>query len=331
MRAIHIENPGPESRLVLTQRKMPLPGPGEVRLRVAYAGVNRADLFQRRGQYRASDTGPIFPGLEVSGLVEAHGEGVDKTIWPIGAKVCAVTNGGHGYSDALCLPTERLLPVPKGWSLADAAAIPEAMMTVWHALMDLGAAQPGDWVVIQGGSSGIGSVGIPMLAMLGIRVVATARDQAKCDYCWSQGAEAAFPSGMPDLVSRIRETTGGGARAVLDMLGGTHLGTALKSLAHGGHLISIAFLNKPDEALPLGAMLLGDLHWHGMMLRNQTAEKKVMIVQALRARVWPELEMRDWRPVIDSVFPLEEAEKAQNRMEERLHLGKILLKVGVID
>ncbi len=327
MRAVSIEYPGPLGRLKLVETAPPVPGPGEVRVRVAYAGLNRADIFQRLGQYPAPVGASPFPGLEVSGMVEAHGAGVDKSVWPLGKKICALTHGG-GYADAVCIPAGQLWPIPESWSMADAAALPEALLTVWLTLIETAGVKTGDWVLIQGGSSGIGSVGIPMLALLGIRVIATARDRAKCDYCWSQGAEAAFPTDTRDLFEKILASSGGGVQAALDMLGGPHLATALKSLAPGGHLVSIAFLNGVKDPLPLGTLLTRNLHWHGVTLRSQSAARKAEMADALQAKLWPLLATHDWRPVIDAVFPLEEAEIAQKRMEERLHLGKILLKVG---
>ncbi len=327
MHAIAIEQSGPEGRLRLSVAPMPKPEPGEVRIRVAYAGVNRADLLQRLGQYPAPADASPLPGLEVSGTIEALGAEVDATQWRLGMPVCALVNGG-GYAEFVCAPAGQVLPVPEGWSLEDAAALPEAILTVWLALIETAQAKAGDWVLIQGGRSGIGSVGIPMLALLGLRVIATARTQEKCDFCWSQGAEAAFPTDRPDLVEIIRQTSEGNLRAALDMLGGAHLATALRSLGQGGHLVNIAFLNGTKEPVPLGALLSKNLHWHGTTLRSQSPAKKAAMVAALRAQLWPKRAASGWRPTIDSIHPLPEAEKAQARMEERLHLGKILLKVG---
>lgn len=323
MRAITIPNPGPTGQLVLSEHPLPVPAAGELRIRVAYAAINRADIFQRQGLYPApADASPI-PGLEVSGWVDALGDGVVD--FTLGQEVCALVNGG-GYAEYVCAPVGQIAPIPSGWSLEHAACLPEAALTIWLAAMDAGAAQPGDTILIQGGASGIGAVGIPLLKALGMRVIATASTQEKCDWCIVQGADAAFPYDIS--AETLCTASPAGIAVVVDMLGGTHLATALKALRPGGRLISLAFLNGTDSALPLGALLMKNLHWRGVTLRSQTPAKKAELTQNITRNLWPVWEKSLWRPAIDQIIALENAQKAHNRMEERLHLGKILLRVG---
>ena len=324
MRAITIAEPGPVGRLEISTLSAPKPKTGEVRIRVAFAGLNRADIFQRLGSYPApADASPI-PGLEVSGWVDALGDGVDG--WQLGQEVCALVPGG-GYAEQVCVPAGQLMPIPAGWTLQEAACLPEAALTVWLAVIETGGAQAGDAVLIQSGASGIGAIGIPLLTALGMRVFATARTKEKCDWCKAQGAEDAFLYDTPKPADAIK-TASGGIAVALDMLGGEHINAALKSLHPGGKLVSIAFLNGAPEDLPVGQLLMKNLTWSAITLRSQPAERKASMSAAIVEKLWPIWAASRWRPSVDGVFPLEQAQNAQNRMEERLHLGKILLKVA---
>jgi NADPH2:quinone reductase len=325
MHAILIHNPGPDGHLVRQPHPIPQPASGEVRIRVAFAALNRADIFQRQGTYPApADASPI-PGLEVSGWVDALGDGV--TDFTIGQEVCALTNGG-AYAEYVCVPAGQAARIPAGWSLEHAACLPEAALTVWLAAIETGGAQAGDTVLIQGGASGIGAIGIPLLKAMGMRVLATASTKEKCAWCIAQGADAAFPYHTDKLPDILRQQSANGIAVVVDMLGSTHLANALKALRPGGRLVSLAFLNGTDSPLPLGALLMKNLQWSGITLRSQNSERKASLTRAITGNLWPKWENSPWRPAIDQAFTLENAQKAQNRMEERLHLGKILLRVG---
>ena len=325
MRAIAIHQPGPDARLVLESMPIPVPAADEVRLRVAYAGLNRADIFQRQGNYPVPEGASPILGLEASGWIDALGNGVEH--FTLGQEVCALLAGG-GYADYVCVPAGQVMTLPEGWSLEQAACLPEAVLTVWLAVIATGGAKAGDTVLIQSGASGIGAVGIPLLKALGMRVIALARTEEKCAWCLAQGADAALPYDTP--ASALQQAAGTrGIAVVLDMLGGAYLATALKALAPQGRLVSLAFLNGTDISLPLGALLMKNLSWHGVTLRSQPIERKAQLLQEATRALWPLWSGRTgWRPAIDQLYPLENAQKAQIRMEERLHLGKILLRVG---
>ena len=324
MRAITIVDAGPAGQLQLAELPTPEPKAGELRLRVAYAGLNRADIFQRQGTYPAPKNASPIPGLEVSGWVDAVG--ADAPGWQLGQEVCALVPGG-GYAEQVCVPVGQVMPMPAGWNLQEAACLPEAALTVWLAVIETGRAQKGDAVLLQSGASGIGAIGIPMLKALGMRVYATARNDTKCVWCQEQGAALALPYDTPELAERLRAASEG-MQVALDMLGGDHLAVALKCLERNGRLVSIAFLNGAGESLPLGQLLMKNLTWSGVTLRSQSVARKAVMSAALVREVWPRFAAGSWRPTLDGVFGLEEAEKAQKRMEERLHLGKILLKVA---
>lgn len=325
MRAMVIENAGPNGVLALAELPVPAPAADEVRIRVSHAGINRADVFQRLGTYPAPEGASPIPGLEVSGVIDALGENVNG--FEIGQAVCALTNGG-GYAQFVCAPVGQVLPVPEGLSMAQAAALPEACMTVWMALVAEGGLRPGESVLIQGGTSGIGTTAISLLTHYGATVFATARTEEKCTMCRSLGAKDAFLYDDEELSKKLKAATADkGVDVALEMLGGSAIQASLNSLAPRGRMVSIAFLNGAKPALSLGALLLKQLTWKGVTLRSRSPQEKAQLTAELREKVWPALANGLWAPRMDEEFTLENAGKAHGHMEQRLHLGKIVLKV----
>jgi NADPH2:quinone reductase len=295
-----------------------------VLIRVAYAGLNRADLFQVAGHYPAPKESQMVPGLEVSGTIEALGEGV--THLHVNQPVFALLTGG-GYAEYCIAAAGVTAPVPDGYSLQEAAALPEALLTNWLALVHLGHVQPGQTVLITGGSSGIGTFAIPMLRELNARPIALAGSPEKQEICRTLGAEP-VDYRSASLIEDIQQSAPQGVDLVLDMLGGPFIETAMQALRQGGKLISIAFLQGSRLDMNAGRLLMKNLHWMGMTLRSQPLEMKCRLLEDACARLWPALTAGRIRPVLDEVFPLEMAEKAHARMQQRLHIGKILLEVG---
>ena len=325
MRAIRMEQPGPQGRLVACEVPVPSPAPGELLLRVAYAGLNRADLFQVAGQYPAPEETAMVPGLEVSATVAAWGEGVSG--FRVGEEVCAILSGG-GYADYCTVPAGLVAPLPGGISLKEAAALPEALLTNWLALVKLGEVQPGDTVLLSGGTSGIGTIAIPMLRALNVHPIALAGNAEKMELCAKLGATP-LDYHTANLAEQVKALTNGqGVAIVLDMLGGPFIDTALQALRPGGRLVSIAFLQGAKLEINAGRLLMKNLRWIGMTLRSQPTEAKAALLREARERLWPEIAAGRLRPTLDSVFPLEKAEKAHEKMQQRLHLGKILLEVS---
>ena len=325
MRAIQIEQPGPEGRLMAAALPIPAPGPGDIRIRVAYAGLNRADLFQVAGQYPAPKESAMVPGMEVSGLVDAVGEGV--TDFRTGDAVCALLPGG-GYAEYCTVPATLAAPLPAGISMKEAAALLEALLTNWLALVRLGEVQPGDAVLVTGGTSGIGTMAIPLLKELNAHPIALAGSPEKMDICAQLGATP-LDYHTANLAEQVKAATDGkGVALVLDMLGGPFIDTAMQALRPGGRLISIAFLQGAAVEVNAVRLLMKNLRWMGMTLRSQPVEAKAAMLTEIRQRLWPALAEGRLRPTLDAVFPLENAQKAHERMQQRLHIGKILLEVG---
>lgn len=326
MRAMEILNPGQNGRLGVCETAIPEPKPHEVLVKVACAGVNRADVFQKQGSYPPPENASPLPGLEVAGEIAATGPAV--TQWRVGEKVCALLSGG-GYAEYAVAHAGHILPVPKGWTLEEAAALPEALFTVWMALHDDAGLQAGEHILIHGGASGVGMIAIQYAAQLGATVYATAGTPEKCAACESWGAGQAIHYRQEDFVKAIKSYTHGkGVNVVLDMVGGDYITRNFKVLAPEGRLISIAFLGGSRlEHLSAGALLLKRLTWKGATLRARSDDKKSSYAQAIHAALWPKLEKGVIKPVIDSVYPLENAEKAHQRMEQNLNIGKIVLQV----
>ena len=321
MRAIEITQPGGPEVLSETQRPVPIPGAGQVLIRVAYAGVNRPDALQRAGSYAPPPTANDLPGLEVAGEIVDAGEGAKGMI---GDLVCALTPGG-GYAEYVVCAAQHCLPVPDGLSLAQASALPETYFTVWSNIVMRGGLQAGERFLVHGGSSGIGTTAIQLARMLGARVFATAGSYAKCAACADLGATA-INYREADFVDELKSQ--GGANLILDMVGGSYLPRNVKALADDGRLVQIAFLTGPKVELNFAQVMMRRLTITGSTLRPQSDLAKARIADQLRSNVWPWLTAGRIAPVMDSEFPLSEAAAAHARMEGGSHIGKIILKVA---
>jgi len=323
MKAITIPQPGDADALVLADVPDPEPAAGEVRVRVAAAGVNRADVMQRMGHYPPPPGAPAYPGLEVSGTVEALGSGVDG--WAVGDQVCALLSGG-GYAELVCVPAGQLLPVPHGVSLQDAAALPEVVSTVWSNVFMTANLLPGQTVLVHGGSSGIGTMAIQLAREVGARVVVTAGSAAKLEACRQLGAEILVNYREQDFVEEVRAATGGaGADVILDNMGAKYLARNVEALAPGGRLVVIGLQGGAKAELDLGLLLRKRGAVIATSLRARPADEKAAIVAAVREHVWPLVEDGRVRPVIHSRHALADAPAAHRELEESGHIGKILL------
>jgi NADPH2:quinone reductase len=325
MHAVEISQPGGPEVLRAVQRPTPMPKAGEVVIAVAGAGVNRPDCFQRAGSYAPPPGASDLPGLEVAGTVAALGAGV--TQWRIGDEVCALTPGG-GYAQYCATPASHCLPVPRGWTLSQAASLPETFFTVWINVFERARLSPGETLLVQGGSSGIGVTAIQMARAFGHRVFATAGSADKCAACERLGAERAINYRTEDFVEVVKQLTGGkGVDVILDMVGGDYVPREVKCLATDGRLSIIAFLGGTRATLDMGDILYRRLTITGSTLRPRSIEYKAQVAGALREKVWPLLESGQLEPVIYRTFPLEQAAAAHALMESGVHIGKILLEV----
>lgn len=323
MTAIAVEQPGKAYRLVATQIPRPSPGKGEVLVKVAAAGVNRADLVQAMGAYPPPPGAPDTLGLEISGTIAACGDGV--TDFKDGDAVCALLAGG-GYADYAVVPQECLLPLPKGVELVQAAALAEAHFTVWTNLMDTAKLKPGESVLIHGGSSGIGTTAIQLCAARGHTVFATAGSAEKCAACEQLGATRAINYREEDFVEVVKEMTAGkGIDVILDMVGGDYIERNFRALAVWGRLVNIAFMGGMQANVNFGLMLMKRLSFMATTLRARSNAEKGAIRDALLKEVWPLIEAGKIKPVVDTVLPLKEAQAAHERMASSSHIGKILL------
>lgn len=322
MKAISVEN-GP--RLILAEIEKPAPKAGEVLVHVAAAGVNRADLAQAMGVYPPPPGAPQTLGLEVSGTIEALGEGVSG--WRVGDAVCALLAGG-GYAEYCAVAQECLLPIPKGVSLVDAAALPEAHFTVWTNLMDTARLKPGETVLIHGGSSGIGTAAIQMLSARGHKVFTTAGSAEKCEACVKLGAARAINYREEDFVDIIKKETGArGADVILDMVGGDYIQKNMSAAALWGRIVNIAYQSGMSATVNFAPMLMKRLSLLATTLRARSNAEKGAIRDALLREVWPLIDAGKIKPVIDSILPLSEAQAAHERMQGSAHIGKILLRI----
>lgn len=304
---------------------MPVPAEGEILIRVAAAGVNRPDVFQRLGFYPPPPGAPDTPGLEVAGEVVALGSGVDT--WRLGDTVCALVAGG-GYATFCISPAAQALPVPKGLSMVEAAAIPETFFTVWTNVFDRGRLGDGEKFLVHGGTSGIGTSAIMLAAALGAEVYTTARSDAKCEMCVKLGAKRAINYTTSDFVAEIHEATdGAGVDVILDMVGGSYIQRNIECLAFDGRLVSIAFLEGAVAEIDFRPIMFKRLTLSGSTLRPRPVAEKARIAESLRARVWPLFESGRIAPVIDSTFPLHRAADAHRRIEDPDHIGKIVLTI----
>ena len=323
MRAVQIERPGGPEVLRPAERPRPDPKPHEILVQVAAAGVNRPDVLQRMGLYAVPPDASDLPGLEIAGEVAACGGAVTR--WKVGDQVRALTHGG-GYAEYCVTPEVQALPVPKGLSMVEAASLPETFFTVWSNVFDRGRLAPGETLLVQGGTSGIGVTAIQMAKATGNRVFATAGSDEKCAACVKLGAAQAFNYKTQDFGAEVMAATGGkGVNVILDMVGGDYVPRELKCLADEGRLVFIAFLRGPKTELDVNEVMRRRLTITGSTLRPRPVEFKGAIAARLRERVWPLIEAGKIKPVIYRTFPLEEASEAHTLMESSQHIGKIVL------
>ncbi len=322
MLAVEISSPGGPDVLHPCSVPVPVPGHGQIIIRIAYAGVNRPDALQRAGAYAPPPSASPLPGLECSGTVVEVGPGVSR--WQIGDQVCALLPGG-GYAEYAVTHEAHALPIPPGLSMAEAACLPETCFTVWSNIVMRGGLQAGERFLVHGGTSGIGTTAIQIAAALGARVFATAGSDEKCEVCRDLGAEVAVNYRTDDFVPVLQAA--GGANLILDMVGGPYIERNIKALADDGRLVQIAFLQGPKVTLNLAEVMVRRLTFTGSTLRPQSDLAKARIAKAVETHVWPMIARGALRVVMDSEFPLTEAAAAHWRIEAEGHVGKIVLKV----
>lgn len=333
MRAVEISRPGGPEVLRVVERPTPVPGDGEVRIRVRAAGLNRPDVMQREGRYPPPPGASDLPGLEVAGLVDALGPGVEA--WSPGDAVCALVPGG-GYAEYCLAPAGHCLTVPfpldtGGRGAADdpfvrAAALPETSFTVWANVFERGRLVAGDTLLVHGGASGIGTTAIQLAVARGATVLATAGDDAKCRACERLGAVRGVNYRNEDFVDAVKAATAGrGVDVILDIVGGEYLDRNLRALAVDGRLVQIGVQGGPKATIDLSRVLTRRLTITGSTLRPRSVEEKAAIAAGLRREVWPLVEAGRVAPVIDSVFALEQVADAHRRLESGGHIGKVML------
>jgi NADPH2:quinone reductase len=325
MTAIAIDAPGGPEVLLPRQVPVPVPGPGEVLIKVAFAGVNRPDVAQRSGTYPPPPGASPLPGLEVSGTVAKLGSDV-VSLLP-GERVCALVAGG-GYAEYCIADARQCLPVPESLDMAEAAAMPETLFTVWHNVFERGWASEGETILVHGGTSGIGSMTILLGKLFGLTVIVTCGGAAKCARALEIGADHAIDYKAQDFVAEVARITGGrGVDLVLDMISGDYVPRNLRCLAEDGRHVSIAVLGGARAELNMGLIMSRRYTLTGSTLRPRSKDFKRLLAQEIAAQVWPLVERGELRPVMDTRFPLAQASEAHRRMEAGDHVGKIVLEV----
>ncbi len=323
MNAIIIEKPGGPEVLHLQQVPRPKPAAGQVLIRIRAAGVNRPDVLMRQGKYAGSgDVTGLIPGLEIAGTVEEIGP--DAPRWQPGDAVCALLAAG-GYADYAVVDARHCLPVPAGLSMVEAAALPETVFTVWHNVFQRGGLQPGETLLVHGGSSGIGTTAIQLARALGSRVAVTAGDEAKCQACRDLGAEWAINYKTDDFEQVLKEV---GIDVVLDMIGGDYVPKNLRLLREDGRLVFINAMQGAKAEFNALEVMSRRLTITGSTLRPRSAEFKAALATEVEKHLWPLIAAGKFRPIIDRTFPLAEAAAAHQRMESSAHIGKIVLTVA---
>jgi putative PIG3 family NAD(P)H quinone oxidoreductase len=323
MRAVVITSPGEPDVLKLTEVPDPVPGPGEVLVDVAAAGVNRADVLQRMGFYPPPPGAPPYPGLECSGRISALGAGV--TVWHPGDEVCALLGGG-GYAEQVAVPQGQLLPVPDGVGLIDAAGLPETACTVYATVFQQARLTPGETILVHGGAGGIGTMAIQLAKSFGARVICTAGTPAKLERCTGLGADLAVSYALDDFVSAVDVFTGGrGADVILDIVGGPYLARNVLALATGGRLLVVSTQGGTSAELDLQMLMRKRASILASTLRARPPAEKAALVAGVREQVWPLISAGRVRPVTDRVLPMADASEAHRVMEQGNHVGKILL------
>jgi len=326
MTAVAISAPGGPEMLVPEQRPVPQPAADEVLIRVAAAGVNRPDVLQRMGYYPPPPGASDLPGLEIAGTIVAVGPGGDPEL--LGQAVCALVAGGS-YAEYCVAPVGSCLPVPRGFAMAEAAALPETVFTVWHNLFERAWVKDGDTVLVHGGTSGIGTTAIGLCKLFDIRVIVTCGSADKCAAALALGADLAVDYSTEDYVEAVRAFTDDrGVDAVLDMVGGDYLPRNLACLAEDGRHVTIAFQRGMKVEIDIADVMRRRLTLTGSTLRARSADFKAALADEIHRILWPRLAQGGWKPAMDQIFPLTEASAAHARMQAGEHVGKIVLMVG---
>ncbi|OAN63940.1 NAD(P)H-quinone oxidoreductase [Sphingomonas sp. TDK1] len=326
MLAIDPDAPGGPEVLVPVARPVPKPGMGEVLVRVAAAGVNRPEVLQRQGKYPPPPGAPSILGMEIAGTVVALGDGMDDSL--LGRKVCALIAGG-AYAEFAVAPAGQCLDVPEGLTMVEAAAFPETLFTVWSNLFDRGWAQPGETVLVHGGTSGIGTMAIALAKLFGLTILVTAGSDEKCAAARALGADLAINYKTQDFVAEVKAFTGGeGVQIVIDMVGGDYVARNLQCLAEDGRHVSIAVQGGATATIPVWDVMRRRLTLTGSTLRPRSVEFKSLLADELRRHVWPLVAEGKLKPIIDRTYPFAEAPAAHRRMEGGEHVGKIVLTIG---
>ena len=327
MTAIVIKAPGGPEMLVPAERPVPVPGPGEILIKVGAAGVNRPDIMQRRGQYPPPPGAPVeIPGLEVAGEVVALGEGATR--FTLGDMVCALLPGA-GYAEYAKVHETNALPVPSGFTIEEAAAIPETFFTIWPSIFERGQLRAGESILIHGGASGVGTSAIQLSRAFGARVFVTAGNAEKCEACVALGADVAINYRTEDFVEVVkRETEGRGVDVILDMVGGDYVNRNYEAAAEEGRIVQIAVQKGAHSEVDIRRLMVKRL-WHtGSTLRPRSVAFKARVAEALHEKVWPLFEARTIAPVIGSTYPLARAADAHARMDLGDHVGRIVLTLA---
>lgn len=326
MTAVAIREPGGPEVLEAETRAVPQPGPGEALIRVAAAGVNRPDVLQRMGFYPPPPGASDLPGLEIAGVVVAVGPGGDPEL--LGQSVCALVAGG-GYAEYCVAPVGSCLPVPRGFSMEEAAALPETVFTVWHNLFERAYVREGETVLVHGGTSGIGTTAIGLCKLFGIGVIVTCGSAEKCDAARALGADLAIDYSSEDYVEAVKAFSGGkGVEVVIDMVGGDYVPRNLQCLAEDGRHVTIAFQRGAKVEIDISSLMRRRLTMTGSTLRARSAEFKALLADEIHRTLWPRLSDGGWKPAMDQSFPLAEAAAAHARMQAGAHVGKIVLTVA---
>ena len=325
MTAIGFDSPGGPEVLKPQQRPVPQPGPGQILVHVAVAGINRPDVLQRMGGYAPPPGASDIPGLEIAGRIVVLGEGVSR--YEVGDQVCALVAGG-GYAEYAVVHEDNALPIPSGLSLEEAGALPETYFTVWTNVFQRGGLKKGESFMVYGGTSGIGTTAIQLAKAFGATVLATAGSDDKCAACRELGADHAINYRTEDFVAAAKAATGGrGVNLILDMVGGDYINRNYDAAAESGRIVQIAFLNGPKAEVNFSRLMLKRLTHTGSTLRPRTIAEKAAIARELEEKVWPLLTEGRCKPVIHARFPLAQAAEAHRLMESNAHIGKIVLTV----
>ncbi|RKW70017.1 NAD(P)H-quinone oxidoreductase [Galactobacter caseinivorans] len=322
--AVFVGAGGPEV-IEVERRPLPEPGPGQVLIRVEAAGLNRADVQQRRGYYAPPPGASEIPGLEVAGTIAGYGRGVSEAAWPEGTAVCALLTGG-GYAEYVAVPVSQVLHVPDGLDMAQAGALMETACTVVANLSHTVQVHAGDWVLVHGGSGGIGSLALQYLRELGARTIATGSSEAKLAWATAHGATHTVDYTREDFPERVAALTEGhGADVILDVVGAKYLDANVRSLATGGRLVIIGLVGGARAELDLGALLTKRASVHATTLRSRPEEQKAAIVASVGQRLWPLVEAGSITVEVDRTFPLMRAREAHEYFDSGEHRGKIVL------